>query len=223
MAGGVGMTRTRTSGSGDWRASIEAELRDGAALRLSMVEACSEAIAAAAAAIVECYRRGGKTIFCGNGGSAGDAQHLAAEFLGRYLLERRALPALALHANGSAVTAIGNDYGFDHVFARQVEAWITPVDVLVGLSTSGRSSNVVAALKAARRVGATTVALVGGQGGPACEHADIVIRVPSASTPRVQEAHIAIGHIICGLVERALFGSVGPGLVGAMGVEMANG
>jgi len=162
----------------------------------------------AALQIVSALRAGGKIILCGNGGSAADAQHLAAEFTGRYLKERRALPALALHANTSAVTAIGNDYGFDLVFARQMEALGKEGDVAVGISTSGNSRNVLRALEVAKSKSIYTVALTGASGGRMKEVADCTINIPSEETPRIQECHILTGHIICEIAEEMLFGSM---------------
>lgn len=158
-------------------------------------------------ALVDCYQAGGKLLIFGNGGSAADAQHIAAEFVGRFYLDRRALPAMALNVNTSAVTAIGNDFGFESLFARQVEAFGRPRDVAIGLSTSGNSGNVVAGLRAAREGGLVTVALVGAKGGKMAEHADHVVTVPSNDTPRVQELHILLGHIWSEMVEQALFGT----------------
>ncbi len=143
----------------------------------------------------------GKVLAFGNGGSASDAQHFAAELVGRYLRERRALPAIALTVDTSVLTAVGNDYGFDHVFARQVEALGAAGDVAFAISTSGRSPNVVLALKAARARGLTTIALTGGDGGPVGREADIHINVPDRATPRVQEVHRTLLHVICELVE----------------------
>jgi len=151
--------------------------------------------------IVKALRGGCKVLFFGNGGSAADAQHLAAEFTGRYLKERRALPALALHANSSAVTAIGNDYGFDLVFARQIEALGKDGDVAVGISTSGNSSNVLRALEVAKSKSIYTVALTGASGGRMKDVADCTICIPSQETPRIQECHILTGHIICEIAE----------------------
>ena len=164
----------------------------------------AEEVAIAAGLIEKALRSGGKALFCGNGGSAADAQHLAAELLGRFLLERAPLPAMALTANSSAMTAIGNDYGFDNVFSRQVRGLGRAGDVLVGISTSGRSRNVAAAFSAAQEGGLVTIALTGAEGGPIAEAADVAIRAPATSTPRIQEMHITIGHTICELVERAL-------------------
>jgi D-sedoheptulose 7-phosphate isomerase len=164
-----------------------------------------ELVAQAALQIVKSLRAGGKVLFFGNGGSAADAQHLAAEFTGRYLKERRALPALALHGNSSAVTAIGNDYGFDLVFARQMEALGKEGDVAVGISTSGNSRNVLRALEVARSRGIYTVALTGASGGAIKKVADCTLCIPSEETPRIQECHILTGHIICEIAEEMLF------------------
>jgi D-sedoheptulose 7-phosphate isomerase len=176
------------------------------AVQQATLAAAGAAMERAAAALVACYRGGGKAMFCGNGGSAADAQHLAAEFVGRYLAERRPLPALALHANSSSLTAIGNDYGYELSFARQLEAFARPGDVAVGLSTSGNSANVVAALQKARELGLTTIALTGEGGGKLRDAADILLAVASRETPRIQECHILIGHCLCQAVEEALFG-----------------
>jgi D-sedoheptulose 7-phosphate isomerase len=167
-----------------------------------------DTVVLAASQIVRALRAGGKVLFFGNGGSAADAQHLAAEFTGRYLKERTALPALALHANSSAVTAIGNDYGFDLVFARQLEALGKEGDVAVGISTSGNSQNVLRALKAAKSKSIYTVALTGASGGSMKNVADCTISIPSEETPRIQECHILTGHIICEIVEESLFGKL---------------
>jgi D-sedoheptulose 7-phosphate isomerase len=143
-------------------------------------------------------------LFCGNGGSAADAQHLATELMGRFLRDRGPLAAAALTVDTSALTAIGNDYGFDQVFARQLRGVGMPGDVLVGISTSGASRNVIAAFEAAGEMGIATVALVGSQGGALADLADVAVHAPSAATPRIQELHIAIGHTICELLEDSL-------------------
>lgn len=166
-----------------------------------------DASMAAGLALVAEYRAGGKLLIFGNGGSAADSQHIAAEFVGRFYLERRALPAMALNVNSSAVTAIGNDLGFDVVFARQLEAFGRVGDVAMGLSTSGNSANVVAGLRAARESGLVTVALVGASGGRMAEYADHLVTIPSTDTPRIQETHILLGHIWSEMVEAALFGT----------------
>jgi D-sedoheptulose 7-phosphate isomerase len=159
--------------------------------------------------IVESLERGGKVFFLGNGGSAADSQHLAAEFTGRFLKERRALPALALSVNTSSLTAIGNDYGFDIVFARQLEALGKEGDVAVGLSTSGNSPNVIRALEAANSKSIFSVALTGKSGGTLKNIANCTICIPSDETPRIQECHILTGHLICEVVEEAMFGVPG--------------
>ncbi len=168
----------------------------------SRVAACLPAMTAAADALVSAYRSGHKALFFGNGGSAADAQHLAAEFVGRYLRERDPMPALALNANSSAVTAIGNDYGYDLVFARQLQALAAPGDVAVAISTSGNSPSVIEAVKCARRLGLFTIALTGASGGKLRDIVDALIAVPCEETPRIQECHILIGHALCDAVEQ---------------------
>lgn len=154
-----------------------------------------------AAVIVRSIEDGGKVLFCGNGGSAADAQHLAAEFDGRFLRDRRPLPALALTTNTSSVTAIGNDYGFDRIFARGVEAHGRRGDVLVCISTSGESANISAAAQVGSKMGLVVVGLTGEGGGKLASVCDHLLAVPSRSTPRIQEMHILIGHVVCQLVE----------------------
>jgi len=165
---------------------------------------CLPALAAASDALVLAYRAGRKALFFGNGGSAADAQHLAAEFVGRYLRERDPLPALALNANSSAVTAISNDYGYEQVFARQLQALAAPGDVAVGITTSGNSPSVIQALKCARRLGLITIGLTGRSGGQLHGLVDVLIAVPSEETPRIQECHILVGHALCDAVEQAI-------------------
>ena len=156
--------------------------------------------------LIKALRDGRKILVMGNGGSAADAQHFAAELVGRFLTERKALPAIALTTDTSILTAVGNDYGFDEVFKRQVEALVQPGDVLIGISTSGNSANVVRALEAGRAIGATTVGLLGRDGGKMASLVDLELTVPCQSTPHVQEMHLVIIHILCGLVEKALSG-----------------
>jgi D-sedoheptulose 7-phosphate isomerase len=151
------------------------------------------------------FRAGNKVLLFGNGGSAADAQHIAAEFVGRFALSRAALPALALSVNTSCVTAIGNDYGFDRVFSRQIEALGRAGDVAIGISTSGNSPNVIEAVSVARKMGLHTIALTGNSGGKLKDTVDYCICVLSNETPRIQECHILIGHVISELVERAIF------------------
>lgn len=155
--------------------------------------------------LVDALQQGNKVLLFGNGGSAADAQHIAAEFVGRFAFDRPALPALALSVNTSCVTAIGNDYGFDVVFSRQIEALGRPGDVAIGISTSGTSPNVLRAVTAAKKMGLHTVALAGCTGGKLKGAVDHCICVPSNETPRIQECHILIGHIISELVEQTLF------------------
>lgn len=166
-----------------------------------LLKAQAQNIARATQMIIECLRDGGKIILFGNGGSAADAQHIAAEFMGRYLIQRRPLPALALNVNTSALTAIANDDGFEHVFERQIYALCTHNDISVGLSTSGNSANVLLGIEATKRGEAKTIGLTGESGGKLARLVDLAIRVPSNSTPRIQESHILIGHIISELVE----------------------
>ena len=159
--------------------------------------------------MVDCFRRGNKVMLCGNGGSAADAQHFAAEIIGRFKLERRALPAIALTTDTSILTALGNDYGFDRIFARQVEGLAQAGDLVVGISTSGNSPNVFAAMEKARELGCRTIGLLGKDGGTIQEQADLALIVPSVDTPRIQEGHLTIIHIICDLVEKRLFSGEG--------------
>jgi D-sedoheptulose 7-phosphate isomerase len=161
-------------------------------------------VGAIVAAMVAAFRRGNKVLWFGNGGSAADAQHLAAEFSGRFLRERKGLPSEALTVNTSAVTAISNDFGYEQLFARMVEALAKPGDVVVGITTSGTSKNVVRGLEAARAAGATTVAFSGNGGGPVAEAADLALIGPDGYSAIVQEVHIVMGHIICDLVEQEL-------------------
>lgn len=182
-------------------------LRESAEVKQKTMDACRDDVLRAIDAIVESYSNGGKVLFCGNGGSAADAQHLAAEFLIRlsHDLDRPALGALSLCTDPSVTTGGGNDIGYENVFARSVEGLARMGDVLIGISTSGRSRNVVLAMQAARRIGATTIGLLGGDGGTLRQECDIPIIVPSTSTQRIQEAHITLGHIICESVERLMF------------------
>jgi D-sedoheptulose 7-phosphate isomerase len=169
-----------------------------------------EPVVRVATAMAAAIARDGKVLAFGNGGSASDAQHFAAELVGRFLQERRALPAIALTTDSSIVTAVANDYGYDRVFARQVEALGRPGDVAIGITTSGRSANVIAAFEAAKSRGVTTVALTGGDGGPAGAMADMHVNVPDPATPRVQEVHRTLLHVICEILELQLAGA-GPG------------
>ncbi|MGN6165653.1 MAG: D-sedoheptulose-7-phosphate isomerase [Flavisolibacter sp.] len=164
-----------------------------------------QTVAVATDAIVNAFRNGNRIYFCGNGGSAADAQHLAAEFSGRFYTDRKALPAEALHCNTSYLTAVANDYSYDVVYARLIEGIANKGDVLVGLSTSGNSRNIVKAFEVAKEKGIITIGFTGTTGGAMKEISDHLINIPSADTPRIQENHILLGHIICQLVEEKYF------------------
>jgi D-sedoheptulose 7-phosphate isomerase len=156
-------------------------------------------------AITAAFQAGNKVYFCGNGGSAADAQHLAAEFSGRFYIDRKALPAEALHCNTSYLTAVGNDYSFDVIYARIIDGVGMPGDVLIGLSTSGNSKNIIKAFESAREKKIVTVGFTGASGGLMKSLSDHLINIPSTDTPRIQESHILAGHIICQLVEEKIF------------------
>ena len=162
-------------------------------------------IQSAVTLVTTAFSNGHKVLFCGNGGSAADAQHLAAEFSGRFYKNRRALPSEALHCNSSYLTAVANDYSYDVIYARLIEGIGNEGDVLVGLSTSGNAANVVKAFEAAQSRGMITIGLTGISGGLLKERSTVLLNVPSSDTPRIQESHILIGHIICQLVEEAIF------------------
>jgi D-sedoheptulose 7-phosphate isomerase len=153
--------------------------------------------------IIECLKRNGKVIIFGNGGSASDSQHIAAELVGRFKRDRSSLAAISLSANISVITSLANDYGYETIFAKQIEGLGQKNDIAIGISTSGKAKNVILAIKQAKKMGIKTVALTGGDGGELAKLADISLLVPSAVTARIQEAHITIGHIICELVEQA--------------------
>ena len=169
-------------------------------------EALKASLLAAAEMIESCFRAGGKVYFCGNGGSAADAQHLAAEFSGRFYIDREGLPAEALHCNTSYLTAVANDYSYDIIYSRLIAGLGRPGDVLVGISTSGNSKNILMAFEECRSKGIRTIAFTGATGGSMKELADVLVNVPSTDTPRIQEAHITAGHIVCEMVEQAIFG-----------------
>lgn len=194
------MERKATMGEGQKIQAIEAAFRE-IARNFEELSKCAPDIALAAELMVKAVAAGCKVMFCGNGGSAADAQHLAAELMGRYLRERRPLPSMALTVDTSALTAIGNDYSFADIFARQVEGMGISGDVLVGISTSGNSGNVVKALQTARAKGIGTVGLTGASGGSMRECCDVCICVPATVTNRIQEMHLAVGHLLCGFVE----------------------
>ena len=165
--------------------------------------AIGDQVAAVGSVLVDVLQAGGRVFLCGNGGSAADAQHIAAEMTGRFETERPGLPASALTVDSSAMTAISNDYGFDRIFARQVEALARPGDCLIGISTSGTSGNVVTAVEAAKAAGVTTIGLAGRDGGTLASLCDHCLTVPHAVTARIQECHILIGHIWCGMIDEA--------------------
>ena len=180
---------------------ITNNFEESIAVKQKTLAACKADIEAAAQAIIFAIEDGGKMLLFGNGGSAADAQHMAAEFIGRFLKERRSLPAVALTTNSSSLTCLGNDYGYDTVFARQIEALGKKGDIAFGITTSGGSANVVAAFKKARSLGLKTIALTGCGGGKCKDLADIYLCVPSQETPRIQETHLLLYHTICQLVE----------------------
>jgi len=169
-------------------------------------EALMQTIAQVGRECVDLYKKGKKTLLAGNGGSAADAQHIAAELVGRYGFDRPSIPSIALTTDTSNLTAIGNDYGYDKVFSRQMEGMGSEGDLFIGISTSGNSVNIVNAITAAKEKGVKTVALVGRDGGEMARIADYAIIVPSNDTPRIQESHILIGHMICDIIEKELFG-----------------
>ena len=186
-------------------ARVQEAVAESIALKNRLAAEQAEAVAAAARMLAEVLKKGGKVLLFGNGGSAADAQHLAAEFVNRFQVERPPLAAMALTTDTSILTAVANDYDFREVFAKQVRALGRPGDAAVGLSTSGNSPNVVAGLKIARELGLRTLALSGGDGGPVAAAAEMALVVPSRNTPRIQEVHITVGHILCDLVDFILF------------------
>ena len=170
-------------------------------------EALLQTVEAVTEIITKVFQKGNKVLFCGNGGSAADAQHLAAEFSGRFYIDRDALPAEALHANTSYLTAVANDYSYDVIYSRLIKGLGNKGDILVGLSTSGNSKNIVLAFEQAKANGMITVGFTGESGGKIKSLSDYLINVPSTDTPRIQESHILLGHIICQLVEEKYFGN----------------
>jgi len=187
----------------DHTETIARLIRENIQVKQTLIEQHLPQISCAADWMIETFRAGGKILLCGNGGSAGDAQHIAAELVGRFERTRGPLPALALTTNTSALTAIANDYDYRQVFSRQVEAWAEARDLVVGISTSGNSANVIEAMAMAKRKGARTLGLTGQTGGRLASCVDLCIPVPSENTARIQEAHILIGHILCHLIDAA--------------------
>ncbi len=190
------------------QARIRKSLEEALRVKATLAESAEvhTFIAEVAALLVRTFQQGGKVFFCGNGGSAADAQHLAAELTGRYYKDRPPLPAEALHVNTSFLTAVANDYSYEEVFARLLRAWGRKGDVLWAMSTSGNSSNVLRAIDTARDLGMVVVGLTGASGGQMVGRCDYLFRAPSQDTPRIQEAHMVVGHTVCELVEAALFG-----------------
>ncbi len=186
------------------RRKITERLEESAQVKKVMAKSMVSEIERMANFIITAYKAGGKVVLFGNGGSAADAQHIACELVGRFMLKRQAFPAIALNTDTSTLTAVANDCGYETVFSRQVEALVNEKDVVIGISTSGDSPNVLEAIKTAKTKGAKTIGLTGGNGGKLATAADLVLAVPSDSTPRIQEAHITIGHIVCELVEKEL-------------------
>lgn len=186
--------------------TIEAILKESIDIKEKLLNESAGEIKKIATVVAETLKKGRGFYLFGNGGSAADAQHIAAELQGRFLMERAAIPVIPLTTNTSTLTAIGNDYGFNLVFTRQVEAFVHEGDAVLGLSTSGNSPNVVDALRLAKSRGGITIGLTGEKGGKMLDYCDYGLKVPSCATPRIQEAHMLIGHIICGEVEKTLFG-----------------
>lgn len=166
-------------------------------------------VTAASEACVDCMKRGGKILLAGNGGSAADAQHIAGEFVSRFAFDRPGLPAIALTTDSSILTAIGNDYGYERLFARQVQAHGNKGDIFIGYSTSGKSPNILRAFEEAQTLGLICIGLTGNRGGSMRDLCDYLLEVPSSDTPKIQEGHVVLGHILCGLVENALFKAPG--------------
>lgn len=186
---------------------VKKQLNDSIETKKSLTQKNIEAIVKISDAIVNAYKKGKKVIWFGNGGSAADAQHLAGELVSKFYIERRGLPSIALNTNTTILTAIANDYDFQNVFSRQIEALANEGDIVVGISTSGTSKNIIAGIKEAKKKKAVTVGFTGESGGKLKNLVDFLVNVPSNDTPRIQESHITIGHIICYIVERELFGS----------------
>ena len=189
------------------RSYITGQIQETQQVMLAMLadEVLLARVEAAAEACIAALNNGGKILLAGNGGSAADAQHIAGEFVSRFAFDRPGLPAIALTTDTSILTAIGNDYGYDKLFARQVQAHAQKGDVFIAYSTSGKSPNVIAALQEAKSRGVVCIGMTGNRGGPMKELCEYYLDVPSADTPKIQEGHAVLGHILCGLVERALF------------------
>jgi D-sedoheptulose 7-phosphate isomerase len=189
------------------RGYITAQIAEAGRIMSAMLadESLVALVQGAAQACVACLKNGGKVLLAGNGGSAADAQHMAAEFVNRFAVDRPGLAAVALTTDTSILTSIGNDYGYENLFARQVQALGNKGDVFIAYSTSGRSPNILLALQEARARGLTCIGFTGNRGGPMADACDIYLAVPSADTPKIQEGHLVLGHILCGLAENAMF------------------
>jgi len=184
---------------------IQNELKESSRVMQDMINHTLDVIIDASDSIIETFRNGGKILLCGNGGSAADCQHIAAELVCRFKLERKGMPAIALTTDSSIMTAVSNDRDYEEIFRRQVEALGSSGDILIGISTSGRSRNVLLAMEQAKSLGMRTIAFTGSEPGKMAETADIVVSIPSTDVPKIQEGHIVAAHILCGLVEKILF------------------
>lgn len=189
------------------KAVIQAQITEAQRVMTAMLadQHLLATLEAASKSCIDCLQAGGKILLAGNGGSAADAQHIAGEFVSRFAFDRPGLPAIALTTDTSILTAIGNDYGYDRLFNRQVQALGNKGDVFIGYSTSGKSPNILKAFEEARARGLTCIGLTGNRGGPMRDMCDFVLEVPSADTPKIQEGHLVLGHILCGLVEATIF------------------
>ncbi len=201
------MSSSAPSPQSEFPSLIDAHFQESIRVKALTQEVCKQPLLDAVAMIAESYAKGGKLLLCGNGGSAADAQHLAAEFISTLsaTFRRRALPAISLAADTSTLTARANDFHFDEVFSRQVEAFGNPGDVLIGFSTSGNSKNVAKAAEEAKARGVKVISFTGDGGGKLAELSDVLLAVPSGNTQHIQESHIALYHLLCGLVEKSLF------------------
>lgn len=187
--------------------NITAQLEDSASVKRKMMVSCVDSIVSAAKLMIGTIKSGAKILLCGNGGSAADSQHLAAELVSKLKLERSAIPAIALTTNTSTLTAVANDYDFSQIFVRQLEAFGKRNDLLIGISTSGNSEDVLKAVDYAHKNGLRTIVITGGNGGNLAGKGDVDIIVPSEDVQRIQEAHITVGHILCDILEQSIFGN----------------
>lgn len=192
----------------DFDSLVEKRIRESIQVKQALLDREKQTIVSVGQLLVDAYRKQATVFLFGNGGSAGDAQHIAAELVGRFTMERRALPAVALTTNTSTLTALGNDYSYDIVFSRQLEAFGRPGDIAIGISTSGNSGNVLAGLETAKRIGMVTVGMTGETGGRIRDITEHCICVPSRDTARIQESHITVGHILCEMIEAELFSEI---------------